>query len=461
MQTSLSKNLKEKEFYALYELAPNYMDHAIIIAVGTGIDNERLNSFGETVVGGIFQIKRLIVAAETAGIKTFTVIVEHNNSRIEQVLRNEKRIKSRLTFHSLGSRIKFEPIPSLILQSNLIIGPTGLSNLMTCKVSEGEVAFLADEHSDPSGNGKEDGLGHLFSKGEKAVGAFVAYGSPLEKLVLDSMDLTNWAMELAHRECIKSVRFSDGYWMRLSSDENSTRKAENLLFSNIRNSERGWMSRNINRRISIPISRFLIRTSLTPNVITMVVGIIGVLSGIFYALKHPILGGIFLETSSILDGCDGEVAKIKLMESKRGQWIDTIFDQLSYFSFVVGVPVGYYSITKSPLAIVLGGINLGIVLLYVLWGFYFVATYAGSGSMLNYPKTVDKLIPFEKRTMLYKLISKLRPLMQRQYFSFFILAASVFGGYLLVLSMTTIGLGLSSIHLFDDLINVRRAKVEF
>jgi hypothetical protein len=100
MQTSLSKNLKEKEFYALYELAPNYMDHAIIIAVGTGIDNERLNSFGETVVGGIFQIKRLIVAAETAGIKTFTVIVEHNNSRIEQVLRNEKRIKSRLTLFS-------------------------------------------------------------------------------------------------------------------------------------------------------------------------------------------------------------------------------------------------------------------------------------------------------------------------------------------------------------------------
>jgi phosphatidylglycerophosphate synthase len=459
MQTRLSENLKEKEFYGLYELAPRHMDHAIIIAVGTGIDNERLNSFGETAIGGIFQIKRLIAAAEKAGIKSFTVIVERNNSRLEQILRNEKRIKSRLTFHSLGFPIKFGPNPSLILQSNLIISPAGLSDLMTCKVSEGEVAFLADENKDPGTKAKEDSVDYIFPNGGKAVGVFVAYGSLLEKLVLDSMDLTSWALELAHRQCIKSVRFSDGYWMRLSSDANSIREAENLLYSNIRKSERGWMSRNINRRISIPISRFLIRTSLTPNMVTMLVGIVGVLSGIFYALKHPIWGGIFLEASSILDGCDGEVAKIKLMESKRGQWFDTIFDQLSYISFVVGVPIGYYSMTKSPIAIVLGGINLGILLLYALWGFYFVATYADTGSMVSYPKTVDKLIPFKKRAMVYKLIVKLRPLLQRQYFSFLVLVASVLGGYPLVLSMTTLGLGLVSIHLLDDFINVKYAKL--
>lgn len=460
MQTSLSENLKQEEFYGLYKLTPDNMDHAIIIAAGIGIDNERLSSFGEITVGGIPLIKRLIVTAERAGIKSFTVIVEGKNSPLEQILRNDKRIKSRLTFHSLGSPIKFEPIPSLILQSNLIIGPTGLSDLMTCKVSEGEVAFLADEHKDVFVKANEDRVDYLFANGGRAVGAFVSYGSLLEKLVLNSMDLTNWAMELAHRECIKSVRFSDGYWMRLSSDETSKRKAENLLFSNIRKSERGWMSRNINRKISITISRLLIRTSLSPNMISILVGIIGFLSGVFYALKQPIWGGIILEISSILDGCDGEVAKIKLMESKRGQWVDTIFDQLSYISFIVGVPLGYYSITKSPLAIVLGGINLGIVLLCGLWAFHFVARYTDTGSMLSYPGTVDRLIPFEKRPMLYKLISKLRPLMQRQYFSFIVLVASVLGGYLLVLSGTTVGLVLLSIHIFDDFSKAKEAKVD-
>jgi phosphatidylglycerophosphate synthase len=460
MQTSFSENLNKKEFYGSYKVTSKNMDHAIIIAAGTGIDKESLSSFGETAVGGISQIKRLIVTTEKAGIKSLTVIVEGNHSRLEQILTNEKRIKGHLTFHSLGSPIKFGPNPSLILQSNLIISPAALSDLMACKVSEGEVAFLCDERKDSSVKSKEDRVDYLFSNGGKAVGVFVAYGNLLEKLVLDSMDLTNWAMDLSHRKCIKSVRFSDGYWMRLSSDENSIRNAENLLFSNIRKSERGWMSRNINRKISIPISAFLMRTPLTPNMISILVGIVGILSGVLYALKHPIWGGVFLEASSILDGCDGEVAKIKLKESKRGQWIDTIFDQLSYISFIVGVPIGYYSITKSPLPIVLGGINLGIVVLCLLWALYFVATYADTGSMVRYPKAVDKLIPFEKRTMLYKLLSKLRPLMQRQYFSFIILVASVLGGYLLVLSGTTLGMVLLSIHIFDDFTKAKEAKVD-
>jgi 1L-myo-inositol 1-phosphate cytidylyltransferase / CDP-L-myo-inositol myo-inositolphosphotransferase len=434
------------------------MDHAILVAAGTGIDGERLNSHGKTLVGGIPQVKRLIITAERAGIKRFTIIVEGDNSPLKEILKNEKRIKSSLIWHSLGSAIKFEPEPSLILQSNLIISPTGLSGLMICTVSRDEIAVLVDEDKDAWVKTKGDAVEDISLSGGKVVGAFVSHGSLLEKSILNSMSLKGWTEELVGRGSVKSVRFSDGYWMRLTSDKNSRQEAENLLFSNVRKSSSGWISKNINTRISIPISRLLIRTPLTPNMISVLIGIIGMLCGFFYAIERPILGAVFLELSTILDGCDGEVARIKLMESKRGQWVDTVSDQLTFLSFVVGVPIGFYRIAKSPLAITLGSINLLIFLFFLVWSFYFLARYAHSGSMVAYPKTIDRLVPVGKRTRLHKFIIKLRPMLTRAFFSPVFLLATILGGYPWVLGLSTLGTSVILIHQIDDLIKLKRSK---
>lgn len=434
------------------------MDHAILLTAGTGIDGERLNSHGETLVGGTHQITRLIITAQRAGIKKFSIIVEHNHYALKDILKNEKRVKSDITWYPLGSAVKFEPNPSLILQSNLVINPAGLSNLMSCNVSRDSVAILVDEQKDAWVKTKGGVVEEIFQIGAKAVGAFVAYGSLLEKSIMNSMSLKGWAEELAGRGTVKSVRFADGYWMRLSSDQGSRQNAENLLFSNVKKSTSGWISKSINTKISIPISRLLIHTPLTPNMISVLVGIVGILCGFFYVIGYPILGAVFLELSTILDGCDGEVARIKLMESKLGQWIDTISDQLTFLSFVVGVPIGFYRIAKSPLAITLGSINLLIFLFFLVWTFYFLAVYANSGSMVAYPKTIDKLFPVENRTIAHKLIIKMRPMMTRAFFSPVFLLAAVLGGYPWVLSLTTLGLSLVLIHQIDDLTKLKRSK---
>ncbi len=434
------------------------MDHAILIAAGTGIDGEALNSHGETIFGGIPQIKRLATTAERAGIKRFTVIVEKNDSPLKKLLNKEKGVKSDITWHTLGSPIKSEPNPSLVLQSNLIINPAGLLNLMGSKVSEDEVTVLVDNQKDAWVKTKGDSIDDIFSYGGKVVGAFVANASLLEKSTLNSMHLRSWLEELVGRGSVKSATFQDGYWMRLSSDEESAKRAEDILFSHVSKSSSGWISKNINSKMSIPVSRLLINTSLTPNMISVIIGIIGILSGVFYTLGFPILGGLFLELSTIFDRCDGEVARIKLMESRRGQWIDTIFDQLSFLSFVIGVPVGLYKLTKSNLAITLGSINLGIFLFFLIWSFYFLVKYANSGSMVAYSKTVDMLVPVEKRTLIHKLIIKLRPMMKREFFSLVFLVAAIFGGYTWVLCLTTLGLSLTLIHQIDDLFKLKRLK---
>ncbi|MGI9535088.1 MAG: hypothetical protein ACR2NW_09060, partial [Thermodesulfobacteriota bacterium] len=81
-----------------------------------------------------------------------------------------------------------------------------------------------------------------------------------------------------------------------------------------------------------------------------------------------------------------------------------------------------------------------------------------SGSMVNYPSTIDKMFPVENRSIFYKLIVMVRPLIQREYFAFIILLASVFGGYLPVLLITSFTLCLLAIHLFDDFIMTLKVR---
>jgi len=429
------------------------MKQAIIIAAGFGIEGESLSAYGALNVGGVPQLKRLIVTAEKVGINNFTIIVDSNNSPLIEVISKDKDVKSNISWHTLGKPIDLEPHPYLLLQSNLTITRKGLSNFIDSRISEEEVGFLFGKSDNDSLAG--GGQGVFDSEREaKEGGAFLSYGVNIEKLISNSLDISSWVSEQDPNT--KPIELSSRYWINLSTDRESINKAEDLLFLEIRQSERGWKSRNINRRISIQISRLLVKTSLTPNQLSAFVGIIGVMSGVFFAFGHIVVGGILMELSSILDGCDGEVAKMKLKESKLGQWIDTIFDQLAYVSFLIGVPLGYYYIAGNRIIIVIGCINFIIYILSLLWGIYFLGKYAESGSMVTYPSTIDRLFPIEQRSLLYKLVFRIRPLIQREYFASFILIASVIGGYSLVLGITSVSLVLAAIHLFDDYLMTSR-----
>jgi len=271
------------------------------------------------------------------------------------------------------------------------------------------------------------------------------------------MVLTSWIKELVGRGSVKSVKLNDSYWTRLSSDVESVKKAEDLLFSHVGKTATGWISRNINSKISLPISRLLARTTLTPNMISVLINIIGTLSGPFYALGYPVLGALFLEIATILDRCDGEVARVKLMETKRGQWVDTIADQVTVLSFIIGVPVGYYLITKNPLAIVLGSLNVGIFIFFLIWSFYFLVKYTNSGSLVSY-FNVDRLVGNENSSIVRRLITVLRPMSRRNVYALSFLMLAIVGGYPWVLGATSIALFLFLIHQTEDIIKLKKLK---
>lgn len=434
------------------------MNHAILVAAGTGLEGERLSSFSKIVFGGLDQIKRLIITAQRAGIERFSIIIEEDDDSLKDLISKDQRINSVIEWHTLGDRIGLDSRPSLILQSNVVTTPEALSDLMKCDVNQDEILMLVDQSQGTGPKTKYDHIEDIFSIRGTVVGAFLACGKLLEKSIINSSSLKTLLSELVSRDKVKFKDFTNGYWLRLTSDNESAKKAEDLLFSHAGKTLTGWISRNINSKISLRVSRYLIRTPLTPNIISILINVIGMLSGPLYAIGHPVWGATFLQIATILDRCDGEVARIRLMETKRGQWVDTVSDQVTVLSFIFGVTIGYYNITKNPFILVLGGLNLGIFIFFLMWSFYFLIKYTNSGSLVSY-FNVDKLVAKENRTFIHKLILYVRPMGRRNFSSAAVLILSILGGYPWVLGAVTLWLMLLLAHQIEDLIMLNKFKL--
>jgi len=99
----------------------------------------------------------------------------------------------------------------------------------------------------------------------------------------------------------------------------------------------------MNRRISIPISRQLIKFPITPNMVSMFTLLVSFVSGYYFALGgywNMLFGAVLSVSASILDGCDGEVARIKLQSSDFGCWLETVCDYLYYLFIFGGMSLG-------------------------------------------------------------------------------------------------------------------------
>src|SRR5271166_1650105 len=99
----------------------------------------------------------------------------------------------------------------------------------------------------------------------------------------------------------------------------------------------------MNRRISIPISRQLIKWPITPNMVSLFTLGVGFAAGVFFAFGgylNVLFGAVLSVWASILDGSDGEVARLKLLESDFGCWLETICDYLYYLFIFSGMAIG-------------------------------------------------------------------------------------------------------------------------
>ncbi len=108
-------------------------------------------------------------------------------------------------------------------------------------------------------------------------------------------------------------------------------------------SQDGFVSRFLNRPISRVVTRLLLRFPTTPNAWTLLISPIPVVAALIllYGTYGSFLWGLVLfHVFSVLDGCDGEIARAKFLESERGRRLDDLFDILSHILLVIGLGFG-------------------------------------------------------------------------------------------------------------------------
>jgi hypothetical protein len=129
-------------------------------------------------------------------------------------------------------------------------------------------------------------------------------------------------------------------------DQITRRQAEDAVFATLLRGDLGFVARHINKKISFRITRgLLVHLPVTPNQVTVAAGLIGLVGALLVAhgsYLSVVAGFVLAQLQSILDGCDGELARVRFQQSASGEWLDTIVDDGLNLAFMLAVGLGLW-----------------------------------------------------------------------------------------------------------------------
>jgi hypothetical protein len=124
-------------------------------------------------------------------------------------------------------------------------------------------------------------------------------------------------------------------------DAASRRVANEAVYRDLGRDTLGLVDRAINRRISSRITRVLAGLPISSSLVTLIAGFVGLYGALMVAAGTPqsvLQGFAILEGHVILDGCAGELARVRLHRTALAAWLDTVVSD--FVSVVLILAVG-------------------------------------------------------------------------------------------------------------------------
>ena len=172
--------------------------------------------------------------------------------------------------------------------------------------------------------------------------------------------ITGGIKVLAKKGKAKVLDIKDGFWIDVD-DEEAFKKAEAKLLATLEKTSDGPISRHLNRPLSIRISKYLVKTNISPNFISFLSFILCCIGAIFFFFGeylYLLTGALFAQGASIIDGCDGEVARLKYQETEFGAWFDAVLDRYADAFLLLGLSYYIYRISGNLLHLFIGFLAL-------------------------------------------------------------------------------------------------------
>ena len=358
----------------------------VIIAAGKG---ERLQEKGTSkpLVNflGLPLIERTIRTAKKAGVNEFFVVTGHEKDPLETILKklsedtglvihtiyNSEWENGENGFSVISVKDKIKE-PFLLLMSDHLFDPSIVRDLFSQSNKSDVVLAIDTKIKNPMialdcvtkvkvDNNKITKIG----KNLKQYDGFdtgIFYCKPVIFKALeicikkDKGFLTDAIQYLADKSKVGIFKIKDKFWADVNDPE-SYRKAESEVLKNLNKQQDGIIARYFNRPISIWISKKLSFTNITPNQISIFAFSVACIASLLFAMGSYIpliIGGILAQISSIIDGCDGEVARLKYQESSYGGWFDAVLDRYADAFLLFGLTWHLYSNGGGNLYLIIG-----------------------------------------------------------------------------------------------------------
>ena len=331
-------------------------------------------------------IERVILNAKGAGITNFYIVTGYNGEKLRNHLDRFAQNRNLEIIHLVNNQWKKENGLSvlaakkeinenfILLMSDHIFDKSILEDLMQEKVAYGEIILAVDYNLknktvdvDDVTKVLVDNKGRIINIG-KNIRKYNAYDtgiflcSPvIFEAIEESSDngdtsLSGGIKILAKQKKSRTFDIKGKYWIDVD-DENAFKRAENILLANLKKVSDGPISRYLNRPISIRISKCLLKKSITPNQISLFSFIFSMMGALFFffgGYANLLIGGILAQIASIIDGCDGEIARLKFQTSEFGGWYDAVLDRYADAFLLFGLTYYVFFLEQNLLYLFIG-----------------------------------------------------------------------------------------------------------
>jgi CDP-L-myo-inositol myo-inositolphosphotransferase len=362
---------------------------AVILAAGEGRrlrDDPRKAPKPLRRILGVTLAERCIAQMQAAGVDRFIVVLGYEASRVRAHFEKlARRRRCEITFvvadnwrggngFSAAAAAPLAGERFLLTMTDHLLSPEIIRRVLMAPPRRGEVVLAVDRDLESvfdladltkvrlAGDRVADIGKDLAEWDAGDTGLFYCTPALFEGLErarrLGGGSLGDGIRECARRGLVRAVDVSGIEWLDVDTPAAHREAVGRMKKGLSKGGEDGFVSQYINRPISRRLSMLLAHTPLTPNQISLASFTLALLGAAGLAGTAGIwwvAGGLLIQLASILDGCDGEIARLKLLRSSRGAWLDTMMDRYADIAIGIAVTFSAMRLYASP-AVWLGGL---------------------------------------------------------------------------------------------------------
>jgi choline kinase/phosphatidylglycerophosphate synthase len=335
-------------------------------------------------LGGMTLVERAVRGLLVCGLEKVLVVVGYHAGPVAAIVNNVAPGRVRAVFAEgweAGNGASLAAAEPFVVDEDLFIlvtadhvfGEGALDRLLaTC-----DPAVLVDEAPGPDAWGAGtrvrlvDGRALAFGKQlpDPSIdcGAFVLPRRIFEyqRIAADAGDATmaGAVTALAAAEPLLAKPLSEGTWWYDVDTPADLPLARDLLRRSLTKEGDGPVSRYLNRPLSTRVSMALAPLRLSPDLVSFVALLLGVAAAALLGVGYGIVAGILVQLTSILDGVDGEIARLQLRARPAGAFLDGLLDRVADAAILAGLGVWALSGSSDHVALILAvGATAGALL---------------------------------------------------------------------------------------------------